>query len=226
MGYVYSGIPKRLALSIKRKYNIRTFIETGTHLGATAKWAASNFDEVYTIEASKEYYDSARENLKEFQNVHVLFGESAKFIGNLVKTTLPPRLFWLDAHFNGSSLSAGKNEECGVLQELQQTGNQGGGTDWILIDDARYFLSPPANPHDIKQWPTIADIVRTLQTTHHIENILVFDDVIICPPDEERFSDLRNILSNVQQKLYFTGFIRRLTVLKRDRIHESETDLF
>lgn len=58
-------IPKNLVLSLKDKYNVKNFIETGTYQGQTSLWASNHFEKVLTIEASKKMYDTC---LKIFQN--------------------------------------------------------------------------------------------------------------------------------------------------------------
>ena len=55
--FVYRGVPKELVLLLKDTYSINSFIETGTYLGETAKWAAGNFSSVTSFEASEELYN-------------------------------------------------------------------------------------------------------------------------------------------------------------------------
>lgn len=81
-----------------KEHGIQTFIETGTQRGATALWAAKQGVDVITIEADKEYYEEALENLKG-SRVQILFGDSGEAIRNRIFMPVHGRiLFFLDAH--------------------------------------------------------------------------------------------------------------------------------
>lgn len=81
-----------------KEHGIQTFIETGTQRGATALWAAKQGVDVITIEADKEYYEEAFENLKG-SRVQILFGDSGEAIRNRIFMPVHGRiLFFLDAH--------------------------------------------------------------------------------------------------------------------------------
>lgn len=81
-----------------KEFRIQTFIETGTQRGATALWAAKQGVDVITIEADKEYYEEALENLKG-SRVQILLGDSGEAIRNMIFMPIHGRiLFFLDAH--------------------------------------------------------------------------------------------------------------------------------
>jgi hypothetical protein len=54
MGLIRMGPPTEFILQLKERYGLVNFIETGTYHGSTAVWAASYFDNVITIEYSRE----------------------------------------------------------------------------------------------------------------------------------------------------------------------------
>ncbi len=56
MGSVFPGVPPLLARAIRETFAVRTFVETGTFRGDTARWATGVFDEVFSVEASTAIY--------------------------------------------------------------------------------------------------------------------------------------------------------------------------
>ena len=176
MGAFSMGPPPDLVKSLKDMFGFGTFVETGTLTGETTIWASSLFEQVYTIEASRELYDGAQERFRNIKNIVSLFGESGPELSRLLPT-LPPTIFFLDAHWSGSN-TAGAKSECPLLTEL------GVIMPWfrkhaVLIDDARLFLKPPPPPHQIDEWPSLDDIQRE---THGATYTAVYKDVIVLVP--------------------------------------------
>ncbi len=54
MGLVYFGIPHNVVLSVKEKFGVAAFVETGTFRGDTAAFAAGHFQRVFTVEFVEE----------------------------------------------------------------------------------------------------------------------------------------------------------------------------
>ena len=63
MGSVYPGAPREFTRFLQERYAISNFVETGTNLGATALWAGSFFERVYTIELSEKLYLRAKKEV-------------------------------------------------------------------------------------------------------------------------------------------------------------------
>lgn len=123
-----------LLLDYGRRYGLKTFIETGTCYGNACEVARKTFDDVYSIELSKEYHDYAKGRFHSFSNVHLLFGDSGQILRKLL-LEIPdtPTLFWLDAHYSGGDTAKGQTDpptelELDVIHELRPGSV-------ILIDD-------------------------------------------------------------------------------------------
>lgn len=179
MGSCTNGPPPELVASLRELFKLDTFVETGTYDGDTTRWAASIFNNVVTIEASRELYDKAQPSLGQ-ANVMSLYGSSDKALHRLVPT-LPPSMFFLDAHWCGGA-TAGVETECPLLTELSII------MPWfrkhvILIDDARLFTQPPPPPHAIDEWPSLDDIFRVAQGAAYTA---IYEDVIVMVPARHR----------------------------------------
>lgn len=180
MGSVNFGIPKKLVKKIQITCGINTFIETGTFMGDSAVWASGIFESVYTIEAAERYFSKAKQRLSNFKNVNVLYGKSSDLLPECVSSSTPKRLFWLDAHYMGGT-SFGEDFECPLIEEIQSIPVDS--DSWILIDDARYFISQNFSfLHNQTQWPNIGEIIYELSKVQKSRLAFIFQDVIISPP--------------------------------------------
>jgi len=183
MGTVHFGVPQPLALFLRDRFGLATFVETGTYGGATAAWAAQHFPTVYSIEASEKHWREARDRYASCANVNFVLGDSPQQLIALMPRLDRP-LFWLDAHWCGGE-SAGVVSECPLLDEIAAIRAARLPQPIILIDDARLFLEPPPPPHRWEQWPDIAAVVDALRSCGDLQ-IVVREDVIAAFPAEAR----------------------------------------
>lgn len=181
MGIVRFGPPTELILQLRDRYELKDFIETGTFYGDTAAWASSHFDNVITIEFSREIYDQTLARHGNIQNITFLFGDSRYVLKTIVPKLTHPAIFWLDSHWSGGE-TYGENDECSLIEELRMI-NLSKYTHFIFIDDARLFTSPPPRPHLIKQWPSIGEVIDALKSGKHKYYIVLFEDVVIAVPE-------------------------------------------
>lgn len=173
-------VPEKLVEYIKNTYRIDTFIETGTYKGKSTLWAAQIFENVYTIEAYEPYYKGAIRKFKNHNNVVAYLGDSRELLCKVLCTNNTPAILWLDAHWIGNAqLAHEQKDECPILEELASV-VQTGVSHFILIDDARLFLSKPQKPHDPAQWPSYCKIETILDGW----DLNVKNDIIICVPKE------------------------------------------
>lgn len=180
MGSVTSGIPQAIVQRLVALSGAKTFIETGTFQGGTARWAATVFDTVHTIELAQALYEQHHAALEEIPGVRPHLGDSAEIMPRIV-SELPaetPALFWLDGHWSGGE-TAGEQQECPLMTELECLRNRP--HDLILIDDARLFLCAPPEPHKPEQWPTIAEICHLFDSDRYVQ---VIHDVIYVVPNQ------------------------------------------
>lgn len=182
------GPPSELVLGLQARYGIRSFVETGTFRGDTAAWAAEHFPSMFTIEASAEFYPQARQRLTASPNVEALLGDSRRMLPSVGPSLQSSVLFWLDAHWSGGA-TFGVADECPLLEELEII--SGLARDWredlfVLIDDARLFVSPPPLPHRAEQWPELKTVLDACAGCFNDPYIVVIDDVIVCVPRRAR----------------------------------------
>lgn len=169
-----------IMLSMKSKYNLTAFLETGTHIGETSEVASRHFQKVFTVELSKDVFDVARLRLRGLNNVISTTGSSPEFIRKTLADNPNERfMFWLDAHWCGGPKVG---HECPLMFELQEIAPTHS-SHVILIDDARLFTSPPPPPHDPSEWPSFDDITTLVAswTPSPIVN-LELPDVIAVEP--------------------------------------------
>ena len=180
MGLVHLGIPKELVQQLAAEFRINNFIETGTNQGRTAIWASGLFKNVMTIEYSQQLYEQVKHQYKSIKNIEFIWGDSRQELSKLVAKFNQPALFWLDAHWSGG-ITYGENDECPLLSEIEII-NRSPLDNFILIDDARLFTSPPPLPHKIEQWPNISQVIKLLESVEEQRYIVIIEDVIIAVP--------------------------------------------
>lgn len=185
MGLVYFGIPEKVANFLKITMGLDVFVETGTYYGETAKKMSFEFRKVYTIEKSEIMFKKASQNLNHLSNITIINGDSREHLKDIIENN-NNILFWLDAHWSGGD-TYGEGDECPLIEELKIIFNYQKNY-VILIDDARFFLSPPPHRHNYKMWPSMKDIFNVIPKNW---NIIVYEDVLYLYPIaiEERLKD-------------------------------------
>ena len=168
--------------TLKRLYEIQSFVETGTYKGVTTAWACKHFKDVYTIDISHEYIAHVKEKLNDINNITYLHGDTRNKLKEVANNITTNAIFWLDAHKGGGYFGSG--DDCPIIEEIlaiQSFKHE----HCILIDDVRAFLFPPQPPFDHKKWPTISTILRTLDLKERRFNFFA-DDVLVSAPDSNK----------------------------------------
>jgi len=121
---------------LRDKYHVSTFIETGTFRGINAEVQSKNFDYVLTCEKNEDYFNKAKERLKDYKNVIIFKDDSSEFLKriNQEKTIL---CYYLDAHFFVKGCKTNK-ERFVILQELEALKERKNSI--IIIHDFKHFL--------------------------------------------------------------------------------------
>ena len=179
MGTLRRGPPPQLISALRSEYDIPRFVETGTFAGDTAHWASTIFPQVVTIEFAEALYRRATERYRAAANITFLHGHTRERLKEVVAQSHAASLFWLDAHWSGD-ITYGEHDECPILDEIAIINNSQSDA-YILIDDARFFLSPPPPPHQPEYWPNITTLLKALNSVEQ-RSIVVIEDVIVAVP--------------------------------------------
>jgi hypothetical protein len=184
LGLFHLGIPQNIASGLRKPLALKTFVETGTHIGTTSFWASRYFDRVITIEADHALYERSRKKLATAHNVELLFGSSPVLLRSVIAKLDGPALFWLDAHWSGPG-TAGQDYQCPVLEEITVV-DSGKHQHVIMIDDARFFMNSLPSLHRTAVWPTLPAIIDHLRRRYPDAYLMVHADVIMRVPAESR----------------------------------------
>lgn len=179
MGMHRQGPPADAVLALARELGIGHFVESGTHLGGTANWAANHFDRVTTMELSPHFHAEASKRLAAQPKVELLCGDSGKLLRDILGKMSAPGIFWLDAHWSGGE-TAGEEAECPVLLEIEAV-NESPLANVVLVDDARLFSAPPPHPHKAAHWPDLFTLVGALEGSGR-RYVVIFEDVLVAVP--------------------------------------------
>ena len=183
MGAVFGGLPEKLTLFLKQRFDLRSLVETGTLWGNNAVWAGQHFERVHSIDLSEIFWQAAKTNHVGQTNVEFLLGTSPSVLADIIGRVDRP-MFWLDAHWSGGD-TAGVDNECPLLDEIAVIAQSTIEPKVILIDDARFFMSAAPPPHRWSHWPDIGAIVRALEKCGDM-HVAIVDDAIIAVPAEAR----------------------------------------
>lgn len=117
------------------RYTNHYFVETGSYKGSGIQAALeAGFEEVYSIEFVKKYFDICSARFKDFYNVNIVRGDSSKILWDVIKDLDQPITFWLDGHVPEGG---GTDKFSPVMEELEQIKNHPIKNHIILIDDVR-----------------------------------------------------------------------------------------
>jgi hypothetical protein len=177
------SVAPRLAAALRDQLELRRAVETGTYHGNTARILGGIFDEVVTVELSRELAARAASALADMPSVRVVNGDSRAELGGLADRELPT-LYFLDGHWSGGP-TAGVNAECPVLEEIAALAD-GHPRDCVFVDDARLFAAAPPPPHKSEQWPTLMEVLDALRQIRPGHHLTLLDDQVIAVPTEAK----------------------------------------
>jgi FkbM family methyltransferase len=182
LGAVSFSVDLQLIRSLKRQLPLPVFVETGTFQGDTTARVANLFEKVYTVELSKQIFDSTSKRLASFANVKMIHASSPDAIRSLAdELSQRSVLYWLDAHWCGGA-TAGQVSECPLIGELSAIGALNDDS-VVLIDDARLFIAPPPRPHNVREWPGLLEAVDRLRGLSNRHRLWIINDVFIFVPE-------------------------------------------
>lgn len=155
-----------------QRFGTRTLIETGTYYGSMLLAMRNRFDNLYSIELDDYLHARAGRFLGRYRNIHLLKGDSASRLPEVLADLKEPALFWLDAHYSGPGTAKG-TLETPIAREMDLVLQHPVPGHVILIDDAHDFGVLP-------DYPTIealGEFVRQRKPDWVYE---VRDDIIRC----------------------------------------------
>lgn len=163
-----------------RFYRVPTFVETGTNDGGTPLFLKDEFDQLFTIELSRDLWKAAQHRLAPYRNIHCLQGDSTQVLQEVLREFNGPALFWLDGHYSGGVTARGALDTP-VKQELQILFGDGR-PHVILVDDARIFEGGPEHfdePH-YHDYPSIEWVEQVAAENDYF--FLLEDDIMRLTP--------------------------------------------
>jgi hypothetical protein len=113
----------------------KIFVETGTYVGTTLDAVCQEgiFDQLYSIELSRELHRQAKERFGEVANL--ILGDSAQILPRLCSSIVSPAFFWLDAHWCEGGAS---ESPCPLFEELVAIAGRNA-PDIVVVDDVHCF---------------------------------------------------------------------------------------
>jgi hypothetical protein len=184
MGAIHFSVDLKLVQLLQKELSLTTFVETGTFEGDTILSVSPLFLKCMTVELSEEYFQKAKTRFAPLTNVMIEHADSASFLGKNQGALANEKVFyWLDAHWCVADKTAGELSQCPLLKELEAIKSLHPSS-VILIDDARLYLCPPPQPHEISHWPSFGEILEKLGSLGKNHQLMVLNDVIIYYPRE------------------------------------------
>lgn len=127
-----------------KKYLTKNFIETGTYIGDGVRKAIdTGFKNIYSIELDTRRFNHNVKQFQNYQNVHIIHGNSGIELPKLLDKINEKSTFWIDAHFCGEEIGVGKGKAeladkwTPIKEELEAIKNHHIKDHILLIDDFR-----------------------------------------------------------------------------------------
>ena len=176
MGYYFRTVPPNIALSIKDKYLIDVFVESGTYAGITAEWASKHFFQVHTIEQSEEYFSLAEKKLLNLPNVTMYLNDSRNTIPFITGYANGRGvLFYLDAHWSEGAHYGRPLIDSVVVDEILLINEWNSNNHAIIVDDAHRFGT--------RKWPNKIDVINALDNNGR-RTVRELLDVLVATPNK------------------------------------------
>ena len=181
MGIMNPYFPTEMAVNLANLAGAETFIETGTYMGGTSKWASGLFKTVHTIELSEALYNQVHAELLSRGNIMPHFGDSRTVLPKILENINGNIIFWLDGHYS-AGVTAGKDDPCPLLKELEIILKRNN-DDIIIIDDARCLGKDTG-------WPTLFELYKKIEIYSREKRYAVIcDDNLYIVPDNDKYKE-------------------------------------
>ena len=186
MGAVSFSLDTALVETLKQAMDLSVFVETGTFEGDTVAAMIPYFERIMSVELSEPLWKEATRRFSDERKVVVHHGDSAKLLADLRPSIGDAStVYWLDSHWCVADHTSGEQSQCPLLGEIHAIGSLNEAS-IVLIDDARLFLAPPPEPHDVSQWPSFQQVLTALREVSDRHELMVVNDVIAFFPPKAR----------------------------------------
>src|SRR5690242_5223309 len=109
----------------KQNLALSIFVETGTFCGDSLEIVSGDFEQIYSVEFSEEYFKKAKARFSDRTHIHLYQNDSPSFLKKLNFSQTHKKegvLYWLDAHWCAADATAGLYSQCPLLKELEAIG--------------------------------------------------------------------------------------------------------
>lgn len=190
------GSLKKFKLNdIINKYNLKTFIETGTGVGDSLFYAAKHsFEHCYSIETKDQLFEKTSKIFNS-DYISVLNGPYSQELKKLLpKISSDPILFFLDEHFpSGADFNLGGCSDVEddmlnmpIVEELELIcQNRKANKDVIIIDDLRLFkpYTPNPLPDELSIFPKVIETcAQYFQKSHEFLEVQQDEGYLVLLP--------------------------------------------
>jgi hypothetical protein len=158
----------------KRVYS--SLIETGSFYGQTIEILHPYFDSIHTIEIQPELHTYCSNKFRDIPKIKCHFGDSSKFLPNLLSIVNTDTVFWLDGHWSCENTGKG-DKEVPLLEELQSINKLFKHHAVIIIDDYRLFNGKDAYVN----WSEITEksVLSQIETSRLVQYFVEGDRFVI-----------------------------------------------
>lgn len=163
-------VKEEMLIKYRNKYNLKTFIETGTYYGDMVWAQRYNFDDIYSIELSKDLVEFTKKRFKKNPHIKIIQGDSGKIMPTLIKDIHERALFWLDGHYSGGDTARG-DKDSPILEEVKAILSSKL-EHVLLINDARNFTGQ-------RDFPSQEGLSTYILKSYPDSNIHIENDCII-----------------------------------------------
>jgi hypothetical protein len=153
-----------------KKYDLHTFIETGTYMGEMIDAVMNKFSRIISIEYDTALAERAKKRYSLYNHIAIYHGDSGKILREIMPAINEPCLFWLDAHYSGG-VTAQAGSETPIIEEIRTILEHSCSDHVVLIDDAREFTSN-------KNYPALEELKQIVKQSQKKWQMVVDNDII------------------------------------------------
>ena len=162
-------LKRRTVADFAIRFQLDTFVESGTYLGATVEYLSRYCKFIYSVEYQERLYKRAVERFAARPSIRILHGSGSDLMPLILQEIDRPALFWLDGHFAPGTTTS-QEIACPTLAELREILLHRD-DHVILIDDADEFNGQAG-------YPTIGEIEQLVHTLQPAMNVAVRRNIV------------------------------------------------